>query len=68
MTEANKKSIYLDGIEKIENGSLFYTDELIFKVKKAFGVDIDKEIKFQNIEQTANFIIKNIIEPQLKDQ
>lgn len=68
MTETNKKSIYLDGIEKIENGSLFYTDELIFKVKKAFDVDIDKEIKFENIEQTANFIIKNIIEPQLKDQ
>jgi len=68
MISANKKSIYLDGIEKVENGSLFYTDELIFKVKKAFGVEIPKEVKFDSIEKVANFIIKNIIEPQLGDR
>lgn len=68
MIEANKKSIYLDGIEKVENGSLFYTDELILKVKKAFGVEIPKEVSFDNIEKTASFIIKNIIEPQLGDK
>lgn len=68
MRDANKKSIYLDGIEKVENGSLFYTDELILKVKKAFGVEIPKEVSFDNIEKTATFIIKNIIEPQLGDK
>ena len=66
MQEANKASIYLDGIEKIEHGSLFYTDELIQKVKKHFNVEIIKEVKFENIEQTAEFIIKNIIEKQIK--
>ncbi len=60
----NKKSIYLDGIEKIEKGSLFYTDELTEKVKKAFNVTIPKEVKYKDIEETANYIIKNIIEPQ----
>jgi len=66
MSEANRKSIYLDGIEKIENGSLFYTDELILKVKKAFDVDIPKEVPYSKIEETASYIIKNIIEPQLE--
>lgn len=66
MKDANRKSIYLDGIEKVDNGSLFYTDELISKVKKAFGVDIVKEVPYEKIEQTASFIIKNIIEPQLE--
>lgn len=66
MTDANRKSIYLDGIEKIENGSLFYTDELIIKVKKAFDVDIPKEVPYSKIEETASYIIKNIIEPQLE--
>ncbi len=68
MININKKSIYLDGIKKIENGSLFYTDELIQKVKKAFNVTIPKEIKYEKIEETANYIIKNIIEPQLKEK
>ncbi len=67
MLEANRKSIYLDGIEKIENGSLFYTNELVSKVKNAFGVDIVKEVPYEKIEETASFIIKNIIEPQLKE-
>lgn len=66
MVEANKKSIYLDGIEKIENGSLYYTDELIKKVKNAFKVDIPKEIPYKSIEEFSEFIIKNIIETQLK--
>ena len=66
MVEANRKSIYLDGIEKIENGSLFYTDELISKVKKAFNVDLVKEVSYEKIEEVASFIIKNIIEPQLE--
>lgn len=66
MTEANRKSIYFDGIEKIENGSLFYTDELIIKVKKAFDVDIPKEVPYSKIEEIASYIIKNIIEPQLE--
>ncbi len=68
MININKKSIYLDGIKKIENGSLFYADELIQKVKKAFNVTIPKEIKYEKIEETANYIIKNIIEPQLKEK
>ena len=37
MRKANRESIYLDGIEKIENASLVYTDELIKKVNKAFS-------------------------------
>lgn len=68
MREVNRKSIYLDGIEKVENGSLFYTDELINKVKKAFNVDIVKEVPYEKIEQIADFIIKNIIEPQIVEE
>lgn len=67
MTIANKKSIYLDGIEGVKEGSLFYTDELISKVRKAFGVDLEKEVPYEKIEETASYIIKNIIEPQLAE-
>lgn len=62
MRNKNKESIYLDGIEKIKNGVLVYTDELIEKVKKAFGVDLVKNVPFENIDEVANFIVKEIIE------
>lgn len=58
----NMQSLYLDGIEKVENGTLYYTDELLFKVKKAFGVDLVKCVPFGKISETAEFIVKEIIE------
>ena len=66
MELANAKSMYLDGIEKIENGILYYTDELIQKVKKAFSVDLPKSVRYDDIDKTAQFIIDKIILPQLK--
>lgn len=63
MRAANRKSIYCDGIENVENGTLVYTDELVAKVKKAFNVDLPKRVPFEKINETADFIIKNIIEP-----
>lgn len=65
MRRKNRESIYLDGIENIEDGILIYTDELIAKVKKAFGVDLMKKVPFSEIEQTANFIVKEIIEKNI---
>ena len=65
MCSANSKSMYLDGIEKIENGILYYTDEIIKKVKAAFSVDLPKFVEYSEIEKIANFIIQEIIEPQL---
>ena len=57
----NKESIYLDGIEDIQNGTLIYTDELIQKTKKAFDVELPKYVQLNEIEQVSDFIIKNII-------
>lgn len=65
MKLANSKSMYLDGIEKIEDGTLFYTDELIKKAKKAFGVELPKYVSYGNIDEIAKFIIDEIIKPQL---
>ncbi len=62
MRKKNRESIYLDGIENVEKGTLYYTDELIAKVKKAFGVTLMKEVHYSDIEETASFIIKEIIE------
>lgn len=62
MEKKNRESIYLDGIEDISNGTLVYTDELLIKVKKAFGVDLIKRVAYHEIDQTAQFIVKNIIE------
>ncbi len=58
----NAQSLYLDGIEKVENGTLYYTDELLNKVKNAFGVDLVKCVPFDKISETAEFIVENIID------
>jgi hypothetical protein len=65
MREKNRESIYLDGIEEIRGGVLTYTDELIAKVKKAFGVELVKNVPFDKIDETAGFIIREIIEKNI---
>ena len=65
MVQGNRESMLLDGVEKIENGSLFYSDYLIEKAQNAFGVTLPKEVPFDKIDETAEFIINNIIKPQL---
>ncbi len=65
MRRKNFDSIYYDGIEGIENGTLTYTDELIAKVNKVFGVDLMKRVFFDEIEHTANFIVQEIIEKNI---
>lgn len=62
MRNANKKSIYLDGVEDISNGHLLYTNEIISKVKDVFNVNLPKSIKFEDIDIVADYIINNIIE------
>lgn len=66
MNSANRISMALDGIEDVVRGELIYTDSLIEKVKKAFGVGIPKTVAFDDIEKTANFIIDKIVLPQIK--
>ena len=62
MREKKRESIYLDGIKNIENGTLYYTDELVAKCQKAFNVTLMKEVKFKEIERVAQFLISEIIE------
>ena len=56
MVEVNKKSLAMDGIESIENGTLTYTDALPERVKSAFSVDLPKKAPFSGIDGAANFI------------
>lgn len=63
MREANRQSIYLDGIDRIENGSLYYTEELVEKVSKAFNVDLPRKVDFNSLEEIGQLIIDNIITP-----
>lgn len=62
MRKKNRESIYLDGIASVENGTLTYTDELIEKCGKAFGVSLMKRVEFDEIELAAQFLIAEIIE------
>lgn len=62
MRRKNRESLYLDGIENVEHGILTYTDELIRKCQKAFGVSLTKQVDFNEIEKTAQFLISEIIE------
>ena len=61
MKKKNAESIYLDGVENVEDGVFTYTDELIAKAKKAFGVELPKHVPFEDIDKTAQFIIDEII-------
>lgn len=63
MREINRKSIYLDGIEDIKDGTLFYTKELVEKVANAFGKDLPKKVCFEDIDDVGQYIIDNIIKP-----
>jgi len=65
MREKNRESIYLDGIKDIKDGTLYYTDELIQKTKKAFGVELMEKVHFSEIESAADFIINNIIKKNI---
>ena len=64
MRAANRESIYKDGVGNVTDGCLIYTDELIEKAEKAFGVTLPKKVSFDEIEETAQFIIDKIIVPQ----
>lgn len=63
MSKANKASMYLDGVENIVDGKLVFTDELIQKALKAFNTELPKTVAYEDIEQTAQFIIDKIIIP-----
>ena len=66
MREANKHALYLDGIDRIENGCLYYTKELVNKVKQIFGIELVDKIKYQEIDEIGRRIIKDIILPNVK--
>ncbi len=66
MNKANRSSMYLDGVEDVRDGKLYYSDELIKKSKAAFGVELPKSVAYDDIEDTAKFIIEKIINPQLE--
>lgn len=68
MNKADRASMALDGVEDIRDGMLIYTDHLIEKAKKAFGVTLPKTVAYEDIEKTANFIINEIIIPQTADK
>lgn len=63
MREANRKSIYLDGIENVEDGVLTYTDELISKVADEFGETLEKKVPIDDSDRIATFLIDKIISP-----
>lgn len=65
MERVNRESMALDGIEDVRDGRLYYTDGLIEKTKKAFGTELPKFVEFEDIEKVAEFIIGEIIMPQI---
>lgn len=61
MCRVNRASLYLDGIQDIRQGCLYYTDELVEKVRKQFGTNLPAIVGFDEIDATADFLIENII-------
>lgn len=65
MRRANRLSIYLDGIENVDDRGLTYTDELLAKVKKEFGVDLPKTFTLDRSHLVADQLINDIIKPNI---
>lgn len=63
MRKANRASIYLDGIESVENEILTYTDKLIEKVKTEFGCNLTKYVSLKASNEVAYLLIDKIINP-----
>lgn len=66
MREKNRESIYLDGIEDISDGILIYTDELVEKVRKTFGIKLAKKVDFNEVEEVCDFLINKVIGQEIK--
>lgn len=64
MLDHNKKSLALDGIEKIENGFMFYTEKLIKDTKISFGINIPRAVHIEDANIVANLLIEKIIKPK----
>ena len=65
MKEANRKSIYLDGIESVSEEGLVYTEELLAKIKNKFNIKLPKKVNLDNIESVRNQLINDIIIPSI---
>lgn len=63
MMDINQASIALDGIQNIVDGRLIYTDQLLSDVHRSFGVNLPKEVPFEDCDSVAQFIIDEIIIP-----
>ena len=63
MNKANRLSLAEDGIEDIVDGKLIYTDALIEKTRSAFGKTLPKSVSYDEIDETADFLIREIILP-----
>lgn len=61
MREANSKSIYLDGVEDVKGGCLFYTKELLEKLKMNFNITMPAKVKFEEIDRVGQYIIDRIV-------
>ena len=66
MRTINRQSISLDGVADIKDGTLYYTTELVEKVKEAFGKDLPAEVAFEDIDEVGQYIIDNIIKPVIR--
>ncbi|AVP54235.1 hypothetical protein K144313037_15120 [Clostridium tetani] len=58
--EINSESLSHDGIEKIENGKVFFTDDVITKMKKVFSLSYPKSINVEECESFAYEIKKGL--------
>lgn len=65
MRATNMASIYHDGIATVDNGTLSYTPELISKVKSEFNAILPAEVKLDDSDKTAEFLINDIISPNI---
>lgn len=59
--EINKQSLAYDGIKNIEGGRIYFTDDIILKMKKVFGLTYPEYIRVEDCEAFAYDIKKALL-------
>jgi len=67
MILVNKGSLQCDGIEKLDENGIHFTDEVVHRMKEVFGIKYPKTIALEDCEKLSKKIAKTLESRQRKE-
>jgi hypothetical protein len=61
MVEHNRESIALDGVADVRDGRLWYTPQLVEKVRRAFAFELPSSVQLEASDEVAAELIEKVI-------